>query len=135
MESGVLNAQKRGAVPDGGFDEANRVPLQHAIDETQAGGLTIFVPTGIFKFAGTIELEVATAPSAVGTVSVTGWACPSLVQRDGNNLFSFTYADGDGAVGNVVLAGLVFPGQPHAGDGRERRGQRARSTRETSPRR
>jgi hypothetical protein len=99
MELGVLNAEDCGVTLGVGYGQTNRIALQRAVDEMQAaGGGTIFIPTGVYEFAGAINMEVSTTASA-GTVRVTGDGGPALVQRDGNNLFVVTDACDEGAVG------------------------------------
>lgn len=111
MEAIVLNAQDYGVTAGVGYGETNRIALQRATDELQAaGGGTIFIPAGIYEFAGTIETEVSTAASNTGTLRITGEGGPTLVQPDENNLFVVTDAGNERAPGHVVFEGLTFQG-------------------------
>jgi hypothetical protein len=115
MESSVLNAQDCGVTPGVGYGETNRIALQRAVDEMQtAGGGTIFIPTGVYEFAGAINIEVSTAASAAGTVRITGEGGPTLLLQDENNLFVVTDACDGSDVGNVALEGLHFQGSLEA---------------------
>ena len=111
MESSILNAQDCGVTPGAGYGETNRIALQRAVDEMHAaGGGTIVIPTGVYKFAGAINIEVSTAANAAGTVRITGEGGPTLVQPDENNLFVVTDVCDGSAVGLVVLEGLHLQG-------------------------
>ncbi len=111
MESGVLNAQDCGVTPGVGYGETNRIALQRAVDEMRAaGGGTVFIPTGVYEFAGAINVEVSSTASAPGTVRIRGEGDPTLVRCEGNNLFVVTDVRDESAVGHVVFEGLHFEG-------------------------
>jgi polygalacturonase len=111
MEADILNARDCGVTSAVGYAETNQIALQRAIDEMcVAGGGTILIPTGVYDFAGPIDVEVSTAPNASGTIRIAGEGYPTLVAQDENSLFVVTDAHNSGAVGHVVLEGLHFRG-------------------------
>lgn len=110
MISDTLNARDCGVTPGFGYGETNRVALQRAVDEMQvAGGRTIYVPTGACD-CGRAIVEISTAPSAKGTVRISGEGSATLLQLAGSNLFVMTGAQDNGSVGQVRFEGLAFQG-------------------------
>ncbi len=111
MESGILNARDCGMAPGFGYGETNRIALQRAVDEMRnAGGGTIYIPTGVYEVAGAVNVEISTAASATGTVRISGGGSATLVQSVESDLFAVTDAQDDSSVGHVLFEGLVFQG-------------------------
>ncbi len=73
-----------------------------------AGGGTVYIPTGVYEVAGAINLEISTAARAAGTVRISGEGSATLVQSAGNSLFVVTVAQNSGCVGQILVEGLAF---------------------------
>ncbi|HLY00961.1 MAG TPA: hypothetical protein VKR56_00540 [Candidatus Cybelea sp.] len=116
MEIGVLNARDRGVISGAGYGETNKIALERAIDEMRAaGGGTIFIPTGIYELPNPINVVVSTAPSASGTVRITGEKGATLAPQNENSMFVVTDVCDSGSAGHVAFEGLRFQGKPLAG--------------------
>jgi hypothetical protein len=109
MESYVLNAEEYDPIPGAGYSETRRIALPRVVSQMQvAEGGTIFIPTGVYEFAGAINMEVSTEASAAGTIRITGKRDPTLVMQDKNKLFVVTNAPDESAAIHVIFEGLRF---------------------------
>jgi hypothetical protein len=110
MDVDLLNAADHGALSGNGVGERNNAALQETVDKLEAaGGGTLFIPEGVYEFAGDVSIAVNTDANCSAALRITGDRMPTLLQRGDSNVFVITET-ASGCVGHVLFEGLHFEG-------------------------